>query len=68
MFPVAILLLNPEALQSVLSVPSGPIRAEIVSGSKGGFNGISYSGSPPTCWISQEWEDSGGRKATRGIP
>jgi hypothetical protein len=51
MLAVALLLLNPEAFQSVLSVSSGPIRAGIISGFKGDFNGISYFGSPPTCRI-----------------
>jgi hypothetical protein len=55
-FPVALLLLNSKSLSKRFVGSIRTVRAKIVSGSKGEFNGISHSGLPPTCFgFYQEW-------------
>jgi hypothetical protein len=56
MFPVALLLLTQKAFQNVLSILSGLFAPKSFRDPKGDFNGINYSGLPPTCFgFYQEW-------------
>jgi hypothetical protein len=56
MFPVALLLLNSKNLSKRFVDSIRTVRAKIVRDPKGHFNGISYSGLPPTCFgFYQEW-------------